>query len=172
MTHAQYEAHEGRVEFFDSRVEIARIVREPAHAPHERLVELLTRIAQMRGSPIKSLGATEIRWAEAGSGEHRSIHPYQMLFLHPARTRGQISWHLDGEEDPVPDMVVEVDTTTDVRGNRLKLYEEWGFPEAWVEVPDAVMPGVPAVACRMRQIYAGVGVDAGGTAFGASGGSA
>ena len=148
MTRAQYEAHEGRVEFFDSRAEIAWMVREPPHAPHERprsrLGHLLERIAMMRGSAIESLGATEIRRTEPGSGEYRAIHPDQMLFLHPDRTRGKISQYLDVGEDPYPDVAVEVDTTTDVRQNRLKLYEEWGFPEAWVEVPDAVMPGRPA----------------------------
>ena len=148
MTRAQYEAHEGRVEFFDSRAEIAWMVREPTHAPHEepreRLAALLARIAQVRGSPIKCLGATEIRGPAPGAGEPDSIHPDQMVFLHPDRTRGKISRYLDVGEDPCPDVVVEVDSTTDVRRNRLKLYEEWGFPELWVEVPDACAPSRPA----------------------------
>ena len=157
MTRAQYEAHEGRVEFFDSGAEIAWMVREPTHVPHEepryRLVELLARIALVRGSPIKGLGETRIRWMEAGSGEHRSIHPDQMLFLHPDRTEGKISQHLDVGEDPYPDVVLEVDSTTDVRRNRLKLYEEWGFPELWVEVPDAYAPGRPAGLRSGMRIY-------------------
>ncbi len=157
MTRAQYEAHEGRVEFFDSRAEIAWMVREPTHAPHEepryRLVELLARIAQLRGSPIKGLGETRIRWMEAGSGEHRSIHPDQMLFLHPGRTEGKISQYLEVGEDPYPDVVLEVDSTTDVRRNRLTLYEEWGFPELWVEVPDAYAPGRPAGLRSGLRIY-------------------
>ena len=33
-------------------------------------------------------------------------------------------------------MVLEVDHTTDVRRAKLGLYEAWGFPEVWVEVPD------------------------------------
>ena len=148
MTPAEYEAHEGRVEFFDSRAEIAWMVREPTHAPHEeprnRLGGIVERIALVRGSPIKSLGETRIRWTESGSGEDRSIHPDQMLFLHPDRTEGKISQYLDVGEDPYPDVVLEVDSTTDVRWNRLKLYEEWGFPELWVEVPDAYAPGRPA----------------------------
>lgn len=148
MTRDQYEAHEGRVEFFDSRVEIAWMVHEPAHAPHERprsrLAHLLERIAQVRGSAIASLGEVEIRRTEPGSGEHRSIHPDQMLFLHPDRTEGKISQYLDVGEDPYPDVVLEVDSTTDVRRNRLKLYEAWGFPELWVEVPAAVAPSRPA----------------------------
>ena len=37
-------------------------------------------------------------------------------------------------EDWLPDVMLEVDNTTDIR--RGKLYESWGFPEVWVEVPD------------------------------------
>ena len=157
MTRAQYEAHEGRVEFFDSGAEIAWMVREPTHAPHEepreRLAALLARIALVRGSPIKCLGATEIRRMESGSGKPDSIHPDQMLFLHPERTEGKVSRYLEVGEDPYPDVVVEVDSTTDVRRNRLKLYEEWGFPELWVEVPDAYAPGRPAGLRSGLRIY-------------------
>ena len=35
----------------------------------------------------------------------------------------------------IRDVVMEVDYSTDVRRNKLKLYEEWGFPEVWVDVP-------------------------------------
>ena len=35
-----------------------------------------------------------------------------------------------------PDVVLEVDRTTDVRRHKLALYEAWGFPELWVDVPD------------------------------------
>ena len=157
MTPAQYEAHEGRVEFFDSGAGIAWMVGEPAHAPHERprhrLRHLLERIAQVRGSPIESLGETEVRWTQPGSGEHRSMHPDQMLFLRPDRTEGRISQYLDIGEDPHPDVVLEVDSTTDVRRNRLKLYEAAGFPEVWVEVPDAYAPGRPAGLRSEMRIY-------------------
>ena len=67
-----------------------------------------------------------------------------MLFLHPGRIEGRISQYLDIGKDPYPDVVLEVDSTTDVRRNRLKLYEEWGFPELWVEVPNAYAPSRPA----------------------------
>ena len=36
-----------------------------------------------------------------------------------------------------PDVVLEVDNTTDVRRGKQWLYEAWGFPELWVEVPEA-----------------------------------
>ena len=37
----------------------------------------------------------------------------------------------------MPDVVLEVDYSTDVRVRKLALYEAWGFPEVWVDVPDA-----------------------------------
>ena len=42
-----------------------------------------------------------------------------------------------------PDVVLEVDHTTDVRRGKLKLYEAWGFPELWVEVPEHRPPSRP-----------------------------
>ena len=44
-------------------------------------------------------------------------------------------------------MGMVVDNTTDVRRGKLALYESWGFPEVWVEVPERVFaepPGRPA----------------------------
>ena len=35
------------------------------------------------------------------------------------------------------------DHTTDVRRGKLRLYEAWGFPEVWVEVPDRTAPSRP-----------------------------
>ena len=39
---------------------------------------------------------------------------------------------------------MEVDNTTDVRRGKLSLYESWGFPEVWVEVPEQSSPSRPA----------------------------
>ena len=36
-----------------------------------------------------------------------------------------------------------MDHTTDVRRGKLKLYEAWGFPELWVEVPERRAPSRP-----------------------------
>ena len=40
-------------------------------------------------------------------------------------------------------MGMVVDNTTDVRRGKLSLYESWGFPEVWVDVPDAPSPSRP-----------------------------
>ena len=55
---------------------------------------------------------------------------------------------VSGEHD-FPDVVVEVDHTTDVRRKKLWLYEEWGFPEVWVEVPEWESPSRVAGRTRM-----------------------
>ena len=41
-------------------------------------------------------------------------------------------------------MGMVVDNTTDVRRGKLALYESWGFPEVWVEVPEQSSPSRPA----------------------------
>ena len=89
MTFSEYEDHEGRVEFFDSRAGLACLASEAAHLPHETplhmLGRLLERIAQMRGSPIVCCGQTEIRRTFGDSGATRHIQPDQMVFLDPVR---------------------------------------------------------------------------------------
>ena len=37
-----------------------------------------------------------------------------------------------------------MDHTTDVRRGKLRLYEAWGFPEVWVEVPEGYLANRPA----------------------------
>ena len=125
----------------------------PHETPLHMLGRLLERIAQMRGSPIVCCGQTEIRRTFGDSGATRHIQPDQMVFLDPVRLDRMASPYLNAGEDPYPDVVVEVDSTTDVRRNRLKLYEAWGFPEVWVEVPDAYAPSRPAGLQSGLRIY-------------------
>ena len=68
----------------------------------------------------------------------------QSVYLHPGRDRlPDPAGMVVGEHD-FPDVVVEVDNTTDVRKGKLWLYEEWGFPEVWVEVPERRSPSRPS----------------------------
>ena len=154
MTPAEYDDYEGRVEFFDSRAGVAWLASEAAHFPHEdplQIGRLLERIAQVRGSPIICRGQAEIR-RTFESGQTRRIQPDQMVYLDPTTRDRTGSQYLTAREDPNPDVVLEVDSTTDVRGNRLKLYEAWGFPEVWVEVPDAYAPS------RRRGLRSGLSI--------------
>ncbi len=149
MTVAEHEESEERIEFFDTRAGIAWMAPEAAFFPHEEpvhaLPRLLERIAQVRGSAILCCGAAEIRRTFRAVGRRagwsRRIQPDQMVFLDPGRRERIVSGYLKAGEDPFPDVVLEVDSTTDVRRNLLKLYEAWGFPEVWVEVPVAYSPG-------------------------------
>ena len=75
------------------------------------------------------------------SGEPRRImQADESVYLHPAQARLPGPAAMVVGEDDFPDVVLEVDHTTDVRRGKLPLYESWGFPEVWVDVPDAPSP--------------------------------
>ena len=65
------------------------------------------------------------------------------MYLHPRTTRPEGA-RIEVGSDTLPDVVLEVDNTTDVRRGKLSLYESWGFPEVWVEVPEQSSPSRPA----------------------------
>ena len=140
--------YEGRFEFWDSATEIAWVVREGPGAAHEhpsqRLAALSEIIASVRGSAIECLGTMGLELRDEQGERRRILRADQTVYLYPARS------HLPGRkglvvgEHDFPDVVMEVDHTTDVRRGKLWLYEEWGFPEVWVEVPDRDSPSRPA----------------------------
>ena len=66
----------------------------------------------------------------------------ETLYLDPRRAALPDGSLVIGEHDR-PDVVLEVDQTTDIRRGKLPLYEAWGFPELWLIVP-------PAGATRLR----------------------
>ena len=73
-------------------------------------------------------------------GERRRVlEADQTVYLHLERDRPAGHYIVVGE-DALPDVIVEVDHTTDVRRGKLALYESWGLPEVWVEVPDVRSP--------------------------------
>ena len=150
MTGAQYEAFEGRLEFWDSETETAFLARDLPTMPHEHaaqcLARLVARIALVRGSDIRLGGAVGLvarQSLEGGRERKRAMQADQTVYLHPHRSRLPGAGHFVlGEHDP-PDVTLEVDHTTDVRGGKLKQYAEWGFPELWVEVPVIRAPSRP-----------------------------
>ncbi len=66
----------------------------------------------------------------------------ESVYLHPGRAKPGPAAMVVGEDD-FPDVVLEVDHTTDVHRGKLDRYESWGFPEVWVEVPDTLSPSRP-----------------------------
>ena len=138
--------YEGRIEYWSADTEIA-MVCEPVSVYHElppqRLVRLIDRIAQTRGSPIETFGASDLLVRDAHGRHLRILQADQTVYLRPRAAR---PWGpaIEVGSDQLPDVVLEVDNTTDVRRGKLGIYESWGFPEVWVEVPDMATPSRPA----------------------------
>ena len=145
ISRADIADYEGRFEFWDADTEIA-MVCEPTSYYHERpahrLARLTDRIAAVRGSPIEAVGHTDLLVRNARGERQRIMQADQILFLRPVQTipHGKA---IEVGMDTLPDVVLEVDNTTDVRRGKLGLYESWGFPEVWVEVPDEPEPNRP-----------------------------
>ena len=133
------ELYDGRLEFWDGATETAWVC-EPNSPYHEKpggaLPSLVERIAQVRGSPITCYGSMDLMVRNEGGLPWRILQADQSVYLHPGRARlpGAVAMEV-GEHD-LPDVVLEVDHTTDVYRGKLRLYEAWGFPEVWVEVPN------------------------------------
>lgn len=131
---------EGRYEYWEADTEIAWMVRDasPRHEePRGRLVALVNNIGMIRGTPITMYGNADLQERDARGARLRAVQADQLVYLacpaHPPQVIVVGAY-------PLPDVVFEVDLTTDVRERKLALYESWGVPELWVEVPDADMP--------------------------------
>ena len=156
ITRHEIDDCEDYFEYWDADTEVA-MVCEPVSYYHERpvyrLAQLADRIAAVRGGPIEAVGHTDLLVRNARGGRQRIMQADQILFLHPARTIPQGN-DIEVGMDALPDVVLEVDNTTDVRRGKLGLYESWGFREVWVEVPDEPAPSRPAALRPGLTIYA------------------
>ncbi len=143
ITRDAIDDHHGRFEYWDADTETAWVVREPTSVYHEgpgqQLIGLLTRIGAVRGAPIVTLGTADLVLRDAKGDRQRILQADQMVYLDPVETRPR-GMYVEVGSDHLPDVVLEVDYTTDVRRGKLGLYEAWGFPEVWVEVPDGGSP--------------------------------
>ena len=138
--------YDGRIEFWDARLETAWVA-EPTTADHEhpsqRLAAFAERIASVRGSPIQCYGTMDLRLEDEHGKPFRILQADQTVYLDPRRAELLgASWMVVGRKR-FPDVVLEVDYTTDVRPSKLGLYKSWGFPEIWVEVPERRTPSRP-----------------------------
>ena len=131
---------EGRFEYWDGDTGTAWVVSEPTSATHEqpgaRLAGLSHVIAGVRGAPIECYGTMDLLLRDDHGEKRRIMQADQSVYLHPWRARLPTDAMEIGRHDR-PDVVLEVDHTTDVRRGKLGLYEAWGFPEVWVDVPEA-----------------------------------
>ncbi len=136
---------EMRLEYWDTATETAWIC-DPVSSYHEGpahgLTALADRIAQVRGAPVKCLGSTDLTERDAAGEPRLIMQADQSVYLHPARARLPVPVLTIGEHD-FPEVVLEEDHTTDARRRKLPQYEAWGFPELWIEVPEADAPSRP-----------------------------
>ena len=137
---SELRATERRLELWDGDTETAVEVREatsPYHeGPSHRLAQLVERVAQVRGKPIACFGTMDLEFPATAKCAKRILQADQSLYLHPERANLVGPSAMVVGENHYPDVVLEVDHSTDVRRNKLALYEAWGFPEVWVDVPE------------------------------------
>ena len=142
------------MEFWDGGTETAWKVCEPTSIQHEgpsrRLVQMATRFAIVRGSWIACFGSADLVHRDAAGRKRRLMQADEVLYLHPDRVRLQ-GPAIDVDADPLPDVVLEVDHTTDVRRRKLGIYKESGFPEIWVLVPWEASVRAPGLAIHVRR---------------------
>ena len=136
---------EMRLEYWDTATETAWVC-DPVSSCHEgptrRLGRLAAFIAQVRGVPVECLGTTDLTERDAHGEPRLIMQADEMVYLHPTRSRLPVPVLTIGEHD-FPDVVLEVDHTTDAHRRKLPQYEAWGFPEVWIEVSDADAPSRP-----------------------------
>ena len=141
MSSREIARYESSYEYWDGATGLAWEMRDLS-ARHEepcgRLVELVKDIGKMRGRPIAMYGTADLQERKADGTRVQASRADQLIYLDcPAAPPEAI---IVGDF-PLPDVVFEVDLTTDVRDRKLAVYASWGVPELWVEVPDADMPG-------------------------------
>ena len=133
LPRAEIERFEGRLEYWDAATETAWVC-EPTSSYHERPARLLgrltERIAEVRGSRIERYGSMDLLLRDERGEPQRIMQADESVYLHPKRAKLPGAAMVVGEDD-FPDVVLEVDHTTDVRRGKLTLYESWGFPEVW-----------------------------------------
>ena len=93
---------------------------------------------------MECLGSTDLRIREPDGALTDLMQADETVVLHPGGANLPEGSQLIVGEDAYPDVVLEVDNTTDVRRGKLVAYAEWGFPEVWVEVPKMASPSRPA----------------------------
>lgn len=141
MTAEQFERLDRHVEYWDAQSGVAWMVRETTLAherPAVRLAVLAHRIAQVRGAEITCCGTASLYDRRPG-GNVRVMEADQIIYLDPERVSA-LHAYVQVRDGEGPEIVLEVDHTTDARRRKVGLYKQWRIPEIWVEVPDAPAP--------------------------------
>ena len=155
MSAEQFEEYDGGLEYWSRELGMAWVARDggPDHEnPGGHLPALLTRIALERGSPIRCWGGLRMVVVDRDGRASEAMHPDQSVYLRPSLWTPSGRRTVIGSDRP-PDVVLEVDHTTDVRRKKLGIYRRWGVPEVWVETPEAPSPSRPRGVVPGLSIY-------------------
>ena len=113
---SEIDRYEGRLEFWDGDTETAWKVCDPTSIYHEqpsrRLVRMAERVSGLRGSPIECFGSADLVRQGATGRKRWLMQADEVLYLHPDRSRLK-GPAIDVDQDPLPEVVLEVDHTTD-----------------------------------------------------------
>ena len=156
---SELDRYERRLEFWDGATETAwRIPDTPIQheGPSRQFVQMTTQVEMLRGSTIGHFGSSDLVRFDATGRKRWLMQADEMLYLHPERWRRLQGPAIDVDADPLPDVVLEVDHTTDVRRRKLDIYKESGFPEIWVLVPwesSARTPGLTIHVCHGEEYW-------------------
>ena len=141
VTSAEIADYEGSVEYWDAETELVWQLFETRlyhEAPRVRLIAMVNDIGKMRGMPISACGTTDLQERDANNQRTRIAQADETIYLDAAQV--PVGPVIIVGKSPLPDVVLEVDLTTDIRDRKLELYAGWGVRELWVEVPDARLP--------------------------------
>ena len=138
-------AYEKRIEYWLRETGTGWVLRDagPVHENAPNLLsELLTRMCLERGSRFLLAGAVYLMERDEDGEPRQVLVADQTVYLDRSVWRPRDPAVVLGV-NPLPDVLLEVDHTTDVRRNKLPVYEAWGFPEVWVDTPDEPSPNRP-----------------------------
>ena len=131
VTSADLDDYQDRFEYWDRDTQTAFVVREPTSVYHEgpgqRLTNLLPLIAAVRGAPILTLGTSDLALRDERGQRRRIMQADQIVYLEPAATQPRGPW-VEVGSDHLPDVVLEVDYSTDVRRGQAGAVRGVGLP--------------------------------------------
>ena len=138
LSAAELDDYDGHYEYWEAGFAWELRDTSPKHEqPSVRLAELVGDIAKMRGTPITMFRTADLQERGIGGTRIRAAQADELIFLD---YRYAVPDVFVVGELPLPDVVFEVDLTTDIRDRKLDVYAAWGVAELWVEVPDADLP--------------------------------
>ena len=103
-----------------------------------------------RGLRIACFGSADLVRLDAAGRKRWLMQADEVLYLHPDRVRLQ-GPGIYVDADPLPDVVLEVDHTTDMRRRKLGIDTGGGFPALRVMVPLTSSVGAPGLTIHVRR---------------------